>query len=135
MIAQFLCIATANEGSKVIKVLEDYKKDSGQKLNKEKNSSFFSKSTKWEVQEEVKEMFRFQIIQQHEKYLGLPSLVGKGKMKAFNQIKGHVGRKIVRLKRKLLSRQDGKFSLRWWLKPPLHTPWVVSTSRTLFAKN
>ena len=58
MIAQFLCIATANEGSKVIKVLEDYKKDSSQKLNKEKNSPFFSKSTKWEVQEEVKEMFR-----------------------------------------------------------------------------
>ena len=39
MIAQFLCIATANEGSKVIKVLEDYEKDSGQKLNKEKNSA------------------------------------------------------------------------------------------------
>lgn len=39
MIAQFLCIATANEGSRVIKVLEDYEKDSGQKLNKEKNSA------------------------------------------------------------------------------------------------
>ena len=38
-IAQFLCIATANEGSRVIKVLEDYEKDSGQKLNKEKNSA------------------------------------------------------------------------------------------------
>ena len=87
----------------MIKVLEDYKKDSGQKLNKEKNSPFFSKSTKWEVQEEVKEMFRVQIIQQHEKYLGSPPLVGKGKMKAFNQIKGQVGCKIVGLKRKLLS--------------------------------
>lgn len=46
----------------MIKVLEDYKNDLGQKLNKEKNSLFFSKNTKREVQEEVKEMFRTQII-------------------------------------------------------------------------
>ena len=34
---------------RVIKVLEDYENDSGQKLNKEKTSLFFSKNTKEEV--------------------------------------------------------------------------------------
>lgn len=48
-------------------------------------------------------MFGVQIIRHHERYLGLPPLVGKGKMKAFNRIKDMVGRKIVGWKGKLLS--------------------------------
>ena len=56
-----------------------------------------------EVQEAVKDMFGAQIILQHEKYLGLPPLVGRGKKKAFNRIKDQVGRKIASWKGKLLS--------------------------------
>ena len=49
-------------------------------------------------------MFGAQIILHHEKYLGLPPLVGRGKKKAFNRIKGNqVGRKIASWKGKLLS--------------------------------
>ena len=51
----------------------------------------------------VKDMFGAQIILQHEKYLGLSPLVGKGKKKAFNRIKDQVGRKIASWKGKLLS--------------------------------
>ena len=68
----------------------------------------------------MKEMFRAQIIQQHEKYLGLPPLVGKGKMEAFNQIKGQVGHKIVGLKRKLLSMIGWEILIKA-VKPPPHT--------------
>jgi len=58
---------------------------------------------KVEVQEAVKEMFVAQIILQHERYLGLPPLVGRGKKKAFNHIKDQVGHKIASWKGKLLS--------------------------------
>ena len=51
----------------------------------------------------MKQQFGAQIIQHHEKYLGLPPLVGKGKRKDFNKIKDQVGRKIVGWKGKLLS--------------------------------
>ena len=37
-----------------MKVLEDYEGDSGQRLNKEKTSLFFSKNTNREVQDQVK---------------------------------------------------------------------------------
>ena len=94
---------TAEEGSRVLKVLVDYKGDSGQKLNKEKTSLFFSKNTRREVQEQVKIQFEAQIIKHHERYLGLPPLVGKGKRKAFNRIKDLVGREIAGWKGKLLS--------------------------------
>ena len=55
------------------------------------------------MQEGVKNLFGAQIIQQYEKYLGLPSMIGKGKKKAFNRLKDQVGRRIARWKGKLLS--------------------------------
>ena len=51
----------------------------------------------------VKYLFGAQIIQQHEKYLGLPLMIRKGKKKAFNRLKDQVGRRIARWKGKLLS--------------------------------
>ena len=87
----------------VAKVLEVYEEESGQKLNREKTSLFFSKNIKEEIKEFVKGTFGAQIIQHHEKYLGLPPLVGRAKKKAFNCIKDQVGRKIATWKGKLLS--------------------------------
>ena len=49
---------------------------SEQKLNMEKTSFFFSRNTNNDMKEAIKELFGAQIIQQHEKYLGLPLLVG-----------------------------------------------------------
>ncbi|XP_065626935.1 uncharacterized protein LOC136066497 [Quercus suber] len=95
--------ALTKEGLKVTKILEDYERESGQKLYKEKTSLFFSKNAMEEVKEVVKEMFGAQIIHQHERYLGLPLLVGKGKKRAFNRIKDQVGRKIASWKGKWLS--------------------------------
>lgn len=89
------CRATIEECDRVIKVVEDYEGDSGQKLTKEKTSLFFRKNANREVQKQIKEKFEAQIVQHHEKYVGLPPLVGNGKRKAFNRIKDQVGRKIV----------------------------------------
>ena len=97
------CKASVDEGRKITKILEKYEKESGQKLNKEKTSLFFSKNMIREVQEAVKDMFGAEIILQHERYLGLPPLVGRGKRKAFNRIKDQVRRKIACWKGKLLS--------------------------------
>ena len=60
----------------MMKVLSNYEQESGQKLNKEKTSLFFSRNTNGDTKEAIKELFAAQIIQQHEKYLGLPPLVG-----------------------------------------------------------
>ena len=97
------CNATREEGARVLEILGDYEKNSGQKLNKDKTYLFFSKNTGSETREAIKGMFGAQIIQQHEKYLGLPPLIGKGKRKAFNRIKDLVGRRIAGWKEKLLS--------------------------------
>ena len=95
--------ASVGEGNRVFKVLADYEKESGQKLNKEKTSLFFSRNTSKEIREEIKRKFGAQIIHKHERYLGLPTLVGKGKKKAFSRIKDQVGRRIAGWKGNLLS--------------------------------
>ena len=97
------CRATREECRQVTLVLEVYEKELGQKLNREKISLFFSKNTKEDIQNYVKDTFGAQIVQQHEKYLGLPLMVGRCKKKAFNCIKDQVGRKIAGWKGRLLS--------------------------------
>ena len=97
------CQASILECERVLKVLEDYERNLGQKVNKEKTALHFSRDTSREVQNQVKQKFGAKIVRQHEKYLGLPPLVGRGKRKAFNQIKDQVGRKIAGWKGKLLS--------------------------------
>ena len=84
-------------------MLEDYERDSIQKVNKEKTALYFSKNTRREVQNQVQQMFRAEIVRQHEKCLGLPPLVRRGKRKAFGRIKDQVGRKIAWWKGNLLS--------------------------------
>ena len=56
------CKASVQECDRVIKVLEDYEGESGQKLNKGKTSLFFSINTPREIQEYVQQKFGAQII-------------------------------------------------------------------------
>ena len=97
------CKANMSECNKVWKVLKDYEAASGQRMNREKTSLFFSKNTSMEIQSSIKNLFEAQIIKQHDQYLGLPPLIGRGKKKAFNKLKDQVGKKIAGWKRKLLS--------------------------------
>ena len=80
------CKAMREECDRVLKVLEDYERDSGQKLNKEKTSLYFSKNTGREIKEYVKEKFGARVVQHHEKYLRLPC--GEGKKKGFQSYQG-----------------------------------------------
>ena len=50
-------------------------------------------------------MFGAQVIKQHEKYLGLPSLVGKNKRNTFNDIKDKLRKKLVGWKRSCCPKQ------------------------------
>ena len=49
--------ASIREGNKVLKVLDDYERESGQKFNREKTSLIFCKNTNKESQEEIKKQF------------------------------------------------------------------------------
>ena len=52
-----------------------------------KKTLYFSKNKSREEQNQVKQRFGVEIVKHHQKYLGLPPLVGRRKRKAFNWIK------------------------------------------------
>ena len=91
----------------MLKILEKYKGASGQKLNKEKTSCFFSRNTSVKRRREISQMSGLHATQRFDKYLGLPTLIGKSWVKAFKSIKERVCDYIHNWKVKFLS-QAGK---------------------------
>ena len=97
------CRSNMEECQKVLDVLQIYEMSSGQQINKAKKTVFFSKSTKEDQRDVIKNMLGVTEIQHYEKYLGLPSLVGRNKKSSFNYIKERVWRKLQGWEKKLLS--------------------------------
>ena len=80
-----------------------YEEASRQKVNRNKTSLFFSNFVREEVKHGIKLKLGVPEIRNYEKYLGLPSLVGKRKKKSFNFIKEKVWRKLQGWEAKVLS--------------------------------
>lgn len=98
------CKVTSEDCDALQKVLNTYELASGQQLNRAKTSLFFSPNTDVGLQEDIKARFGAQVIKQHEKYLGLPSLVGRNKKNTFRDIKEKLAKKLAGWKEKLLSK-------------------------------
>ena len=102
------CRASLEECDELQRIFSVYEAASGQQLNKAKTALFFSKNTPRAIQEEIKSRFGAQVIRQHEKYLGLPSLVGRSKKNTFHDLKDKLGKKLSGWKDKLLSIKCGQ---------------------------
>ena len=57
-----------------------------------------------DIQEIIKHKFGAQVIKYHEKYMGLPSLLGRNKKNTFNSIKDKLRKQLAGWKEKLLSK-------------------------------
>ena len=97
------CKATTNEVMCIQDILTEYELASGQQVNRQKTTLFFCKSTPWLIQNNIQAMLGVPIIRQYEKYLGLPSFIGRAKYASFAQIKERVWSKLKGWKEKLIS--------------------------------
>uniref|UniRef100_A0A2N9F4S2 Reverse transcriptase domain-containing protein n=1 Tax=Fagus sylvatica TaxID=28930 RepID=A0A2N9F4S2_FAGSY len=101
------CRATLMECNTILEILRKYERASGQQINQDKTTLFFSASTTAETQEEIKNALQLPVIKQYETYLGLPSMVGRSKYASFTLLKERMWRKVQGWKEKLLT-QAGK---------------------------
>ena len=62
----------------------------GQMVNKGKTTLFFSRNTDDATQEAIKVSLDLLAIQHYERYLGLPSFVGRNKKACFTHIKERI---------------------------------------------
>ena len=76
-------------------------------INKEKTTLFFSKNTNEQKQETIKFSLNVLATQNYEKYLGLPSFIGREKKACFTNVKKRIWARMQGWKEKLLS-QAGK---------------------------
>ncbi|XP_059441106.1 uncharacterized protein LOC132173594 [Corylus avellana] len=89
------------------RILQIYEDASGQKLNKEKTSIFFSRNTEQMTKRRILELTGVPENHRFDTYLGLPALVGKSRSQAFKGIKDRIWKRLQDWKLKFLS-QAGK---------------------------
>jgi len=101
------CQARVDELEKIQNILCKYEKASGQKINNDKTTLFFSSNVANSFKGHVKNLLGVPEIKEYEKYLGLPAVVGRNKRASLNYIKDRVWARLQGWKEKLLS-QAGK---------------------------
>jgi hypothetical protein len=104
------CKANINEWTNIQEILSAYEKASGQKLNRENTSMFFSRNTRVETKQYILDVARVNSTTHFEKYLGLPALIGRSKTAAFSGLQGRIWGRMHGWKEKFLS-QAGKEAL------------------------
>ena len=110
------CRSNRSEFQKVLEILAQYESLSGQQINKGKTSIFFSKSTNEDMKLEIQEALGMQEVKQFDKYLGLPSLVGRHKKVTSTTLKKEFGENCKDGKKNCCLKQEEKYWLRLWCK-------------------
>ena len=93
-------------------ILSLYERASGQKLNREKTSIFFSKAVNVERRQEISDFLGVPEVKEYEKYLDLPAVVGRNKKESLRYIKERVWNKIQGWREKLLSQAGREILLK-----------------------
>jgi hypothetical protein len=126
------CKANVQEWEKIQVLLELYERASGQKLNRETTSLFFSKNTPQAAKELLGHLVEVTPTNCFEKYLGLPSMVGKSRMASFSSIKGCIWERINGWKEKFLTHAGKEVLMKAVLQAiPTYTMNVFKLPKTL----
>jgi hypothetical protein len=97
------CHANLIEWKNVLEILKRHERASGQKLNLDKSSIFFSKNTKREFKEHIGSLVGISAMTNYHKYLGLPAMVGHSKSWTFAGIQDQVCKRLDGWKERFLS--------------------------------
>ncbi|KAF5458402.1 hypothetical protein F2P56_022431 [Juglans regia] len=124
--------ANCEEWGNLMKVLKVYERASGQFLNKEKTSIFFSSNTKTVCREMILRDGGSVVCGSYEKYLGLPSVVGRSKHNTFKSIKDRIWQKMSCWKNRFLSTAGKEILLKAVLQAvPTYTMSIFKIPKSL----
>lgn len=98
------CEAKIGECHKLLDLLTQYEEASGQAINRLKTTLFFSENTSRRDKEEIWRLMGVQIMNNCEKYLGLPMVGGKSKVGTFKELQERIVKKVMGWKEKTISK-------------------------------
>ena len=106
------CRARMEELQAIQHILSLYEGASGQQINREKTTLFFSKAMPEETKRDIISFLGVPEIKEYEKYLGLPAVVGRNERASLTYIKERVWAKLQGWKEKLLSQAGREILLK-----------------------
>lgn len=98
------CKAGTDEAMKVIELLDTYEKASCQRVNKGKSSIFFSANVIQYNKQMICQVMQMVEADEHNKYLGLPNMIGRNKSVILVYMKEKVSTRIISWDGKYISR-------------------------------
>ena len=98
------CQATRQECQNLLHILAQYEEASGQAINRQKTTLFFSRNTSQEVKKDIRTILGAQIMTDCERYLGLPMVGGKSKVGTFKEILEQITKRVMGWKEKDISK-------------------------------
>ena len=96
--------ATVRECSVITDIISKYERASGQRVNFDKTDVVFSKCVETNRRQEIVALLGVKEVVKHEKYLGLPTVIGRSKKEIFASIRERIWKKTQGWKEKLLSK-------------------------------
>jgi hypothetical protein len=126
------CRANLREWDHIQRLLCTYEEASGQQLNREKTTLFFSRNTLTVDRSNIVQSTGVLSTSHYEKYLGLPALIGRSRVSTFNDIKGRKWNRINSWKEKFLSHAGNEILLKLVIQAiPTYTMSVFRLPKTL----
>lgn len=101
--------ATVQECHQLLHTLAPNESASGQAINRQKTSLFLGKNTKSKVKEAIQAMLGARIMNDCEKYLGLPMVGVKPKANTFRESQEQISIRVLGWKENSFPRLVGKF--------------------------
>lgn len=106
------CKATTTEAAKVCQLLNTFEAASGQQVNRQKSSIFFSKNTDEVTRTEVCNLMQKNEATEHITYLGLPNTMGRNKSAVLGYLKDRIRKRVTSWDGKLMSKAGKEILLK-----------------------
>jgi len=89
------CQAFVEECQHLLQLLRRHEEASGQAINRQKTTVFFSRNTRSEVKMTIQGLMGARIMENCEKYLGLPMVGEKSKVNTFRDLQEKITKRVV----------------------------------------
>ena len=98
------CKAMVGECQQLLSILGQYEAASGQAINCQKTSLFFSKNTNPEIRRLIQQQMGARVMTNSDKYLGLPMTCGKSRVNTFKELEEKILKRVLGWKEKFISK-------------------------------